>query len=197
MSKHERKITHGDIMDLAEFGKQRKDIRRNLLPVKALRRIALGPDATFYFETYDTMWSQVMEMLFIEKGGAEQIDDELTAYNPLIPQGQELVATLMFEIDDENRRKRVLGELGGVEETVYLQVGDEKIIAKAEEDVDRTSASGKASSVQFVHFPFTTAQIKAFKDPGTQVLLGIGHPKYPHMTALSAESRAELAKDFA
>lgn len=197
MSKHERKITHGDIMDLAEFGKQRKDIRRNLLPVKALRRIALGPDATFYFETYDTMWSQVMEMLFIEKGGEAQIDDELSAYNPLIPQGAELVATLMFEIDDENRRKRVLGELGGVEETVYLQVGDEKIIAKAEEDVDRTSAAGKASSVQFVHFPFTPAQIKAFKDPGTQVILGIGHPKYAHMTQLSAESRAELAKDFA
>ncbi len=197
MSKHERKITHGDIMDLAEFGTKRKDIRRNLLPVKALRRIALGPDATFYFETYDTMWSQVMEMLYIEKGGEAQIDDELSAYNPLIPQGAELVATLMFEIDDENRRKRVLGELGGVEETVYLQVGDEKIIAKAEEDVDRTSASGKASSVQFVHFPFTDAQIKAFKDAGTQVILGIGHPKYAHMTQLSAESRAELAKDFA
>ncbi len=197
MSKQMRKITRDDLMDIAEFAKERVARRKDLLVTKKLRRIALGPDATFYFETYDTMWSQVMEMLYIEKGGEAQIADELSAYNPLIPQGRELVATLMFEINDEVRRAKVLGALGGVEETVYLQVGDEKIIARAEEDVDRTSAAGKASSVQFVHFNFTDAQVAAFNDPDCQVILGIGHPSYAHMTSLTPESRAELARDFA
>jgi hypothetical protein len=197
MSKEDRKITRADIMDMDLFGQQRKEMRKGLLPAKKLRRVALGPDATFYFESYDTMWLQVHEMLYIEKGGEEQIEDELSAYNPLIPQGKELVATLMFEIDDEARRKRVLGSLGGVEETVFLQVGPDKIMAEAEEDVDRTTAEGKASSVHFLHFPFTDVQIAAFKDDATDVVLGLEHQGYSHMTRLSPEARKELATDFA
>jgi len=196
MSKAERKITHADIMDMDKFGTKRKELRQGLLPAKKLRRISVGPDATFYFESYETMWMQIHEMLYIEKGGAEQIEDELSAYNPLIPQGRELVATLMFEIDDEARRRRVLGSLGGVEETVYLQIGSDKVMAQAEDDIDRTTAEGKASSVHFLHFPLTDAQVNAFNDEANDVVLGLEHQGYAHMTRLSAESREELAKDF-
>ena len=95
--------------------------------IKKDRRLEVGPFATFYFECYDTMLHQVQEMLFIEKGGEEQIEDELAAYNPLIPQGSELVATVMFEIDDPVRRARVLGMLGGVEDKAFIRVGGDTI----------------------------------------------------------------------
>ena len=142
------------------------------------------------------MWQQVHEMLFIERGGEEQIPDELAAYNPLIPKGRELVATLMFEIDNPVLRKTVLGGLGGVEDTVFMRIDGQDILARAEADVDRTSAEGKASSVQFLHFDFTDAQAAAFARPGTEVTLGVRHPAYAHMTVLTDSVRAELAKDF-
>ena len=151
---------------------------------------------TFYFESFDTMWLQVQEMLHIEKGGAEQLKDELAAYNPLIPKGRELVATFMIEIDDALRRARVLAGLGGIEETAFFQLGASKIPALPEADQDRTTAEGKASSVQFVHFPFTQAQIAAFREPGAQVILGFSHPAYSHMAVVAEATRAELAGDF-
>ena len=191
-----KQITRDDIMDMNAYRDIRVQKRKDLVAVKKDRRVHLGPHATFYFENYDTMWLQIHEMLFIEQGGEEQIADELEAYNPLIPQGNELVTTLMFEIDNEVQRRAFLSKLGGVEETCYIKVGDEKIIGIAEEDVDRTTADGKASSVQFLHFPFTDAQVAAFKDPATEVILGIGHESYPHMVALTAANRDALAKDF-
>jgi hypothetical protein len=142
------------------------------------------------------MWLQVHEMVFIEKGGAEQVPGELEAYNPLVPKGNELVATFMIEIDDPDRRRRVLGELGGIEETAFFRIGDETVPAVAEADMDRTTAEGKASSVQFVHFLFTPAQIAAFSRAGAQVLLGLSHANYGHMAVLSEAVRAELARDF-
>ena len=140
---------------------------------------------------------QVHEMLFIEKGGEEQIPDELRAYNPLIPKGDELVATAMFEIDDEIRRGRVLARLGGVEETVSIRFGGEEVKGVPEQDVDRTTAAGKASSVQFIHFPFTKAQIEKFRTAGTQVVVGLAHPDYAHMAVMPEAVRAALAEDFA
>ena len=142
------------------------------------------------------MWLQIHEMLYIEKGGEAQIVDELAAFNPLIPQGNELIATLMFEIDDEARRKRVLGALGGVEKTVTLTVGDQVIKAQAEEDVERTNADGKASSVHFLHFPFTAEQIVQMRDPDTKAVLAIEHESYQHMAGLGTATRAALASDF-
>jgi hypothetical protein len=142
------------------------------------------------------MLQQVQEMLHIEKGGAAQIADELYAYNPLIPQGQELVATVMFEIDDPVRRANALGRLGGVEETMFIKIGDDKIKGAPEEDQDRTNAEGKASSVQFVHFPFTRAQIEAFRKPGGTVIVGMDHENYAHMAVMPDAVRAELAGDF-
>jgi Protein of unknown function (DUF3501) len=149
-----------------------------------------------YFENYETMWTQVHEMLFIEKGGPEQIEDELSAYNPLIPNGQELVATFMIEIDDPERRKRTLGTLGGIEQTAFIEIGGERIMGTPETDLDRTTAEDKASSVQFVHFALTPAQIDLLRAPGTQATIGFTHPAYGHMAVVPEEVRAELAGDF-
>jgi hypothetical protein len=192
-----RKITREDILPMAAYESERRELRRDLVAKKKFRRQDVGPVCTFYFESYDTMWAQVHEMLYIEKGGEAQIEDELRAYNPLIPQGRELIATVMFEIDDERRRKTFLSKLGGVEETAFFEVDGERILGKPEEDVDRTNAAGKASSVQFVHFPFTDAQVAKFRQPGTRVVLGFTHPEYSHMTILPEDVRGALAQDFA
>lgn len=190
------KLSPADIIPMEEYAKTRKERRTAMSAIKRDRRVSCGPDATFYFESYETMWHQVHEMLFIEKGGEEQLADELTAYNPLIPKGRELVATLMFEIDDEARRQSFLAGLGGVEETITFEFDGERVQGVPEEDVDRTTADGKASSVQFIHFPFTDEQVAKFKQPEQRVLLGIGHPKYGHIAVLSETTRETLAKDF-
>ena len=189
-------MTRADIMSMDDYGPVRAERRKRMSEIKRARRLAVGPDATFYFESYETMWHQVHEMLYIERGGEEQIADELNAYNPLIPKGRELVATLMFEIDDEDRRGKFLAGLGGVEETVTITLGDEVIRGVPEEDVDRTSAEGKASSVQFLHFPFTDGQVALFRDPGIKAVLAIEHPKYGHMTVIAEQARDSLLADF-
>jgi len=181
---------------MADYAASRKERRTAMSAIKSKRRVHVGPDATFYFECYETMWHQVHEMLYIEGGGEAQIDDELTAYNPLIPNGTELVATLMFEIDDPDRRAAFLAGLGGIEETVTITVGRQAITAVPEADVDRTTADGKASSIQFLHFPFTPEQIAAFRQPSAQITLGISHPKYGHMATLPEDVRDALAADF-
>ena len=156
----------------------------------------LGPHANLYFESYETMLAQIQEMLYIEKGGDEQLKDELVAYNPLIPNGKELTATLMFEIDNPNLRADFLGKVGGIEEKVYIQINDEKIKAIPESDVDRTSEEGKASSVQFIHFNFSDQQIKIFKDLNAKVLVGIEHNLYNHTNKISSQTKSALVEDF-
>jgi hypothetical protein len=193
-NKHE--LGPSDILPWAEYARNRMEHRRRITTVKRNRRVEVGPHVTFYFESFETMWLQVHEMLHIEKGGEEQLKDELAAYNPLIPKGRELVATFMIEIDDPQRRARVLAGLGGVEETAFLQIGSDKISAQPETDQDRTSAEGKASSVQFVHFTFTEAQVAAFRQPNAQVVLGFSHPAYSHMAVLGENVREALAQDF-
>jgi hypothetical protein len=193
-SRHE--LTPADILPWAEYAKGRAEHRKRLTAIKRNRRVEVGPYVTFYFENFDTMWSQVQEMLHIEKGGEAQLADELAAYNPLIPKGTELVATFMIEIDDALRRARVLAQLGGIEEAAFIEVGGERVPGKAEEDQDRSTSDGKASSVQFVHFAFTDAQIAAFQEPNGRVILGLSHPSYSHMAVLSEATRAALAGDF-
>lgn len=190
-----KRITRDDIMPMEEYAAIRRDKAREIAEIKRHRRLAIGPHATFYFESYDTMWRQIHEMLFVEKGGEAQMADELEAYNPLIPQGRELVATLMFEIDDPVRRRRVLGQLGGVEETVFIKVGDETIRGEAERDVDRSTDEGKASSVHFLHFPFTDEQVRRFR-AGDEIVAGIGHASYSHMAVVPDSVREALAGDF-
>ena len=190
-------LTADDIIPTAEYAPRRSEHRRRIAARKRNRRVEVGPHVTFYFECWDSMWLQVQEMLYIEKGGSAQVPEELEAYNPLIPKGTELVSTFMIEIDDPNRRARILAGLGGIEETAFLRVGGETIRCQAETDQDRTSAEGKASSVQFVHFPFIADQIAAFSSPGAEVMLGFDHPNYRHMTIIPEDVRAELTGDFA
>jgi hypothetical protein len=191
-----RILTQADIIPSADYAKSRSEWRRKIIDKKRHRRVEIGPCVTFYFECYETMWLQVQEMVHIEKGGTEQIPGELEAYNPLIPNGTELTATFMIEIDDPIRRKRVLDGLGGIEDSAFLRIGGETIRGTAEADADRTSAEGKASSVQFVHFPFTAEQIAAFSSPDAEVVLGFTHANYGHMAALADAVRTELATDF-
>lgn len=191
-----RKIAVADILPSKEFAAQRKERRLALLPKKKLRRISVGPDCTFYFECYDTMLFQVQEMLLIEKAGPEQAPDEIAAYNPLIPQGSELVATVMFEIEDPTRRARVLRQLTGVDDTLYIEAGGERAVAVPLGDSDRTADDGKTSSVHFVRFTLSPAQIAAWRSGQGQVILGVDHPNYGHMAVIGGQSRAELATDF-
>ncbi|SKA41016.1 Protein of unknown function [Enhydrobacter aerosaccus] len=192
-----RKIDASAIVPLEEYGKQRAERRRRMAEIKKDRRLEVGPFATFYFESYETMLHQVHEMLFIEKGGEEQLADELAAYNPLIPQGAELVATVMFEIDDPLRRTRVLSMLGGVEHKAFIRVGGQVIRGVPENDQERSRDDGKASSVQFIHFAFTPAQIAAFKTGADDVVVGFDHPNYGHMAVMPAAVRKALSGDFA
>ena len=196
MPKEKREIQKSDIMPLDAYIKDRKELRKNIVNFKKNRRVALGPYATFYFESYETMLAQVQEMLYIEKGGDEQLHDELIAYNPLIPNGKELTATLMFEIDNPISRAAFLGKVGGIEEMVFMKINGETVKAVPEEDVDRTSAEGKASSVQFIHFNFTDEQIQKFKSNDIDVELGMDHKEYSHTTKLSKENIASLSADF-
>lgn len=191
-----REITRDDILPMDVYGEERRERRKAVTAAKKNRRMEVGPHATFYFESYETMWHQIHEMLFIERGGEAQIADELSAYNPLIPNGKELVATVMFEIDDEVRRRTTLARLGGVEEMATITIDGDEITGVPEADVDRTSADGKASSVQFIHFPFTVAQIEAFRTPGTQVIVGFKHPGYAHLAVMPEPVRAALSLDF-
>jgi hypothetical protein len=196
MPKEKREIQKSDIMSLDSYIKVRKELRKNIVDFKKNRRVSLGPYATFYFESYETMLAQVQEMLYIEKGGDEQLHDELIAYNPLIPNGKELTATLMFEIDNPISRAAFLGKVGGIEEMVFMKINGETVKAVPEEDVDRTSAEGKASSVQFIHFNFNDDQIQKFKSNKLEIELGIDHKEYSHTTKLSEENISSLAADF-
>ena len=196
MPKEKKQIVKSDLIPEDIYAKSRKKIRKELLEFKKKRRIALGPYATFYFESFETMLAQVQEMLHIEKGGDDQLKDELIAYNPLVPNGKELVATLMFEIDNPVTRASFLGKVGGIEEDVFLKIGNEVVKAVPEADVDRTSAEGKASSVQFIHFKLSDNQITKFKSGSSSIELGIEHKEYSHATKLSEDNIQSLSADF-
>ena len=196
MPREKREIQKEDIMPLDVYIEKRRELRKSIVDYKKNRRVALGPYATFYFESYETMLAQVQEMLYIEKGGDEQLKDELAAYNPLIPDGKELIATLMFEIDNPVSRSAFLGKVGGIEQNVFMKVDGEIIKAIPEVDVDRTSADGKASSVQFIHFKFNDKQIEKFKLSSLNVEIGIDHKEYSHTTKLTDLNLKSLSADF-
>ena len=196
MSKEKRQIEKTDLIPSDIYEKSRRQIRKDLVEFKKNRRISLGPYATFYFESYETMLAQVQEMLHIEKGGDEQLKDELIAYNPLVPNGKELIATLMFEIDNPISRATFLGKVGGIEEKIFMKIDNETVKAVPEDDVDRTSAKGKASSVQFIHFKFKDEQIAKFKLDNTNIELGIDHKEYAHTTKLTEDNIKSLIADF-
>jgi hypothetical protein len=196
MSKEKRQIEKEDLIPVDVYAESRKQIRKDLVEFKKNRRIALGPYATFYFESFETMVAQIQEMLHIEKGGDEQLKDELTAYNPLVPNGKELTATLMFEIDNPISRGAFLGKVGGIEEKIFMTIDNETVKAVPENDVDRTSAQGKASSVQFIHFKLNDDQIGKFKLGTYNIVLGIDHEEYSHSTILTKDNIKSLSADF-
>ena len=192
-----RQLTRADILPVEQYAKDRREHRRRVGEIKRSRRVEVGPFCTFYFESYDTMWHQVHEMLYIERGGEAQIADELAAYNPLIPQGDALVATVMFEIDDPVQREKALARLGGVEDRMFLSFASERVKGVADPTRENSTPDGKASSVQFMKFPFTAAQKATFRQPGQQVVVGIDHPNYGHMAVMPEPVRTALAEDLA
>lgn len=196
MSREDRIITPDEVVSMADYEAVRKERRSAVLEIKRRRRVEVGPFATFHFESYDTMWYQIHEMLYIERGGAEQVEGELAAYNPLVPQGRELVATLMLAIDDPVRRERVLATLGGIEHTVTLGLDGEEIAGLQRGEDERTNEAGKTSSVHFLYFPFTAQQIAKFRAPETRVTLGFAHENYGHIAVMQETVRQALAADF-
>jgi hypothetical protein len=190
-------LTAADILPMDAFMAVRKEKRATVVALKKNRRLSLGPHATFYFENFDTMWWQIQEMLYIEKGGEEQMADELAAYAPLVPKGQELVATFMLEIDEPVRRARVLGSLGGIDSHLYLEIDGVKAYAVPEDDAERNRADGKTSSVHFLRFPLTPELIAAFRKPDARVLVGCDHANYGHLAVVPEATRQALAQDFA
>lgn len=191
-----RRLTRADILPLADYVPVRRERRRKICELKRLRRVEIGPFATFHFENLATMRQQVQEMLYIEKGGEVQLEDELEAYNPLIPQGSELVATAMFEIEDPVRRAVVLAGLGGIENRAFIEIGGRRVRGDPDPSRENTSPEGKASAVQFVKFSFAPDEVVGFKRPGIKIVVGFDHPGYAHLTVLAEPVRAALAEDF-
>ena len=196
MNKQIREVTKEDLIPADEYAKNRKAYRKEIVSYKKNRRISLGPYANFYFESYETMKAQIQEMLHIEKGGDEQLKDEMEAYNPLIPKGKELVATFMFEIDSPITRKKVLSQLGNVENLIFISINGDKVFATPEGDTERTDAYGKTSSVHFLHFNMTDDQINIFKNQDSKIELGTDHQDYLHTTMISSETKLSLIEDL-
>ena len=172
-------LTRDDLWSLEEYAAKRSDFRAEVMAHKKNRQLALGEHARLYFEDTTTVRYQIQEMLRIERVfEAEGIEEELSAYNPLIPDGHNWKATFMIEISDPVQRAVRLGEMIGIEDQVWLQVGDlDRIVPIADEDLDRTTAD-KTASVHFLRFEVTPEQIKALKD-GATLYAGIDHPSYP------------------
>jgi len=193
-AKHD--LTRADILPIEQYARDRREHRRRIGEIKRDRRIEVGPFCAFYFENYDTMWHQVHEMLYIERGGEAQIADELAAYNPLVPQGDELVATVMIEIGDPVQREKALARLGGIEHRMFLTIGGERVAGIADPSRENTSPQGKASAVQFLRFPFSAQQKAAFRAPNAQVVVGLDHANYGHMAVMSEAMHAALTEDL-
>lgn len=194
-------IGHGplsvaDLYSLEEYHKQRAAFRERVLAHKRYRQVAIGPNATLYFEDRLTMQYQVQEMLRIERiFEREAIEEELAAYNPLIPTGSNLKATFMLEFADADERRVRLAELGGIEDCLFARIaGGERIGCVADEDLERSSDE-KTSAVHFVRFEFATPAVAALK-AGAELEFLIDHPAYSDASQLSPEQRAALIADF-
>ena len=196
MKEMKTQLTKEDLLSLEEFTKIRAQKRQETLEIKKNRRVPLGTEATLFFENFDTLWWQIQEMLYIEKGGDAQMEEELLAYNPLLPQGQELVATFMIEIDDPIRRAQILGMLGGIEHHLCLRFAGHTLKAIPEEDPNRTTESGKTSAIHFVHWAFTKDQIADFCKVHQDIIVEITHPSFSSKTLMAENVRAVLQGDF-
>jgi Protein of unknown function (DUF3501) len=189
-------LTRSDLMSLEQYSAARKEFRSKVLDHKRNRSVALGPNATWSFEDQLTMQYQVQEMLRVERiFEAAGIQEELDAYNPLIPDGSNWKATFLLEFPDADERRVRLAQLKGVEDRCWVQVGGERVWAIADEDLERENEE-KTSSVHFLRFelsPQMCAQVKA----GAPIAAGIDHDNYRHdVASLPANIRDSLAKDL-
>ena len=189
-------IEKSEILSRDEYKIKRKSLREKMVYRKKFRRVDIGPYITMYFENKDTIIHQINEMVYIENGGEDQINDEILAYKSLVPNGRELVATVMVEIDSPIKRAEFLAKMGGFEEQMSIKIDDRIIKGKAELDGDRTTADGKASSVQFVHFEFDDEAVNNIKNNMENVSISINHESYKHSAILNTDTVEELIKDF-
>ncbi len=190
-------LTRNDLWSLEEYAGRREEFRKQVLAHKKLRQVALGPHATLYFEDQLTMQYQIQEMLRVERiFEAAEIEEELSAYNPLIPDGSNWKATFMIEYADIEERKQALATMGGIEETVWVQVGNgTKAYAIANEDMERTRDS-KAAAVHFMRFELSAEDLQSVRD-GADVHMGLDHPSIANNVTLSTEARQALCADLA
>ena len=190
-------LTRNDLWSLEEYAGRREEFRKQVLAHKKLRQVALGPHATLYFEDQLTMQYQIQEMLRVERiFEAAEIEEELSAYNPLIPDGSNWKATFMIEYGDIEERKQALATMGGIEETVWVQVGNgTKTYAIANEDMERTRDS-KAAAVHFMRFELSAEDLQSVRD-GADVHMGLDHPSIANKVTLSTEARQALCADLA
>jgi len=191
-----QKLSREDLYSLEQYAEVRPEFRARVLEHKRHRRVALGPIATLYFEDRLTIQYQVQEMLRIERiFEAEGIEEELAAYNPLIPDGSNWKATFMIEVPDEEERRQVLARLIGIEDRVWVQVaGFDSVYAIADEDLERETED-KTSSVHFMRFELTPEMAAAVKD-GAGIEVGVDHPEYSHRLQVPEPVRASLARDL-
>jgi len=192
-----QKLTRNDLMSLEQYAKQRADIRARVMAHKKNRQVQIGKNATLYFEDRLTMQYQVQEMLRAERIFEDQgIQDELDAYNPMVPDGTNWKATFMLEFPDIEERRVALEQMIGIEDQTWVQVADfAKVYAIADEDLERENAE-KTSSVHFLRFELTAPMIQAVRH-GAAIAMGIDHPAYPHQVVPVAEAaRAALAADL-
>ncbi|WMP16001.1 DUF3501 family protein [Thiothrix lacustris] len=190
------KLTRADLMSLEQYSMERKAFREKVMAHKANRKIHIGSNATLYFEDRLTMLYQVQEMLRIEKiFESAGINEELEAYNPLIPDGSNWKATFMVEFSDVEERKVQLGRLIGIERKTWVQVaGFDKVYPIANEDLTRETEE-KTSAVHFLRFELTPVMVASVRE-GAAIAMGIEHPNYNHTVTLSEASRASLAADL-
>lgn len=194
--KHMNKLKRSDLYSLEQYSEARQDFRSRVIAHKINRKVLIGPNAFFIFEDQLTIQYQIQEMLRVERiFEAAGIEEELAAYNPLIPDGSNLKATFMLEYEDPNERQQALAKLLGIEDRVWIQVeGYEPIFSIADEDLDRAN-DVKTSSVHFLRFEFSGDQIKALKE-GKGLGMGIDHPEYKHSLQLDSSVKSALINDF-
>ena len=189
-----------DIWSYDRYQQQRQDVKATMMALKQQRRLGVGPYAMVYFENRATMWYQIQEMLHIEKGGEAQLQDELAAYNPLIPQGSDLRATMMLEVPDPTLRHQLLHQWAGIEHTFTLRWGEHTFsTAVPLEEESRTTPEGKTSAVHFLRWDFSPesrdALRKALEDHTLPLSMAVTHPLYNHQVNLGAALRQALVKD--
>jgi len=189
-------ITRDDLMSLEVYAEKRGEFRQRVLEHKKHRQIALGPNATLYFEDRLTLLYQIQEMLRIEKVfEADGINEELEAYNPLIPSGRNFKATFMIEYPDPVVRAAQLEKMVGVEDLVWMQVGEhDRVWAIADEDLERSTAE-KTSAVHFLRFELSDEMAQALKE-GAELHAGVQHPVYQYDLTVEDETRASLLNDL-